>query len=195
MKICLSCGSEFVTTETPSRLATGRGKYCSKACSARSQKTSHGMWNTPEYRSWNHMRQRCNNPNNKKYYLYGARGITVCKEWDTFEQFYCDMGPRPQGTSIDRINPLKGYSPDNCRWATPYEQQNHVSNVGLYMFRGKMMTLTDISRETGVPKATLVYRVKQKWPDELVASPPSGRSFKSRSALQAKTSFVGPPAG
>lgn len=84
---------------------------------------NHGLTESPEYRSWDHAVQRTTNPQNDSYSQYGARGITICKEWlESFTQFYEDMGPRPAGTSLDRINNDGNYEPSNCRWATRLQQ-------------------------------------------------------------------------
>jgi hypothetical protein len=78
---------------------------------------------SPEYNSWHSMLQRCTNPKDPKYHLYGGRGIRVCPQWNKFENFLSDMGPRPQGKSLDRYPNLNGdYHPTNCRWATPKQQ-------------------------------------------------------------------------
>lgn len=81
-----------------------------------------GGKSSPTYNSWFGIIQRCENKNNKDYKNYGGRGITVCEQWHRFENFLKDMGIRPPLLSIDRINNDAGYSPDNCRWATPSQQ-------------------------------------------------------------------------
>jgi hypothetical protein len=125
------------------------------------------------------MLQRCTNPNATKYPQYGAKGITVCDQWRSFDQFLADMGERPLGMTLDRIDGAKGYSPDNCRWATPSEQMDNVCNVTWVQFQGARLTLSELSRRTGVSKQTLKYRIDKGWSDEALASAPS-YSLRSR---------------
>lgn len=85
----------------------------------------HGKADTKIYKIWSSMIGRCSRPGDARYADYGGRGITVCERWLTFENFYVDMGERPDGKTLDRINNDAGYSPENCRWATVAEQNRN----------------------------------------------------------------------
>jgi hypothetical protein len=82
---------------------------------------------TPEYRTWCAMRERCGSKKHRAYPRYGGRGITVCERWQKFSNFLADMGARPPGTSIDRIDNNGNYEPGNCRWATAIQQRRNQS--------------------------------------------------------------------
>lgn len=102
------------------------------------------------------MRQRCENPNNASYPLYGGRGITICAAWSDFETFSRDMGPKPSPRhSLDRIDNGKGYSPENCRWATMQQQNvNRRSTVPV----GEFDSQRSAARGVGVSKSTIGMR-------------------------------------
>jgi hypothetical protein len=89
--------------------------------------TKHGQYHSLAYTSWDSMIQRCTNPKHSSYARYGARGIAICEEWKSFENFYRDMGARPsKNHSIDRINNGLGYFKENCRWANKYQQAQNT---------------------------------------------------------------------
>jgi hypothetical protein len=85
----------------------------------------HGLAHTPTWQSWMAMRTRCQNPNASDYGRYGALGTAVCDRWSVFENFLVDVGERPAGKTLDRIDPFGHYEPGNCRWSTPKEQANN----------------------------------------------------------------------
>jgi hypothetical protein len=100
-----------------------------------------------EYRAWKQMRGRCNNTNHNDYGYYGARGISVCSRWDSFENFLDDMGEKPGSDySLNRIDNDKNYTPDNCEWATRIDQTRNRSNT---IFVERMgMTLGEFAEQT-----------------------------------------------
>ena len=134
----------------------------------------------PTYHSWAGMKARCMNVNHKSYPQYGGKGISVCDRWLSYENFFSDMGEKPAGTSIDRIDPYGDYSPENCRWASDFKQANNKTNNHDITAFGKTQTLQEWANEIGISHGAILFRIyKAKWPIEVALSKP-GRGYGGR---------------
>lgn len=158
------CGKIVVTAKN--QILSGHTKSCgclNRELLAKAH-TKTGLAGTPIYTIWMAMHDRCRNPNSPMYYRYGGRGITVCSRWsgrDGFANFLADMGHKPEGKSINRINNDLGYSPENCEWATPAQQNRCMSrNIWLTIPDGRRMILADAAIATGIHRGTLLARYK-----------------------------------
>lgn len=137
------------------------------AKSASMKSRTHGMKRTPTYNSWQSMKSRCYRSKDICFSRYGGRGIKVCSRWEnSFENFYDDMGERPEGCTLDRINFDKDYSPENCRWATVQEQQNNRSSNSLFTYKGRTQNIRAWADEFGIGYYTLQGRLFNGWPIE-----------------------------
>lgn len=121
------------------------------------------------------MRTRCLNPKSEGYAEYGARGITVCARWASFEAFLLDMGERPAGTTLDRRNNDRGYEPGNCRWATMSEQENNKRVNVFIEHDGLRLTVAEWAAKTGIGYQTLRKRVEAGWSAARVVGEPAQR--------------------
>lgn len=113
----------------------------------------HGL-QTKTYRAWQSMLRRCNNPNDRDYEAYGGRGITVCDRWQGkggFENFLADMGEKPRGRTIERLNNNGDYSPDNCKWATSTEQNNNKRNNIMIWDGSQYVTMSQYATRVKIP--------------------------------------------
>jgi hypothetical protein len=129
---------------------------------------------SPEYRVWASMIQRCTNPATKGYASYGARGIRVCTAWVAFGAFLRDVGPRPAGTTLDRIDGGGHYEPGNVRWATPKQQRDNAGNTHWVEFNGRRRTRADWARAIGLTYTALRQRLDSGWPVEAALTLPKG---------------------
>lgn len=131
------------------------------------EKFSHSAHKTRVYRIWQKMRSRCNNPEAPGYQYYGGRGITVCDRWDySFEYFLEDMGEPPEGYTLDRIDVNKGYSKENCRWASPKQQQNNRRCNVLITIDGETHTASEWAEIKGLNPGTVRERIRRGWTPE-----------------------------
>ena len=176
------CGK--TTKTTAKNLRSGNTKSCgclnSERVIARNKAgATHGMTGTPTFISWDSMIQRCTNPEHKSFDNYGGAGITVCPAWlNDFSSFLKDMGERPAGKTLDRIDAKGNYEPDNCRWASSQEQANNRRNNITLTVGGITDTLANWSRKTGIGQKTIMYRIKNGWSDEQALSTTPSKANK-----------------
>jgi len=177
------CGKEVEINGN--RLRSGHTKSC--GCITATQK---GLSTSKTYNSWSGMMSRCYDKNDVNYKRYGGSGIIVCDSWHIFENFYKDMGDRPDKLSIDRINFIGNYEPDNCRWATIKQQNSNRSDNHILDAFGIRMTLAQWSEKTGIGTSTIWKRiVKLKWfTEKALTIKPRNYYGKSKSKTKNKSS-------
>lgn len=135
---------------------------------------------SPTYKAWAHMKARCLNPNNKNYKDYGGRGIKVCDRWvNSFEAFLEDMGERPRGMTLDRIEVNKGYYPGNCRWASWQTQLTNRRDNRFVTIKGESRHLAEWARIIGITHSTLRHRLAHGWSDDDLLLPPGAKPRKT----------------
>ena len=153
------CGNKWTTMGMT--LRAGKSKSCGclrkEALANGGWGKTHGLSKSKTWKTWVAMNARCSGNHAMKRY-YSDRGIKVCERWMDFENFREDMGERPEGLTLDRIDPNKDYGPDNCRWASRREQRVNRRDTKFYTYNGKTMCLSDWIREiTGDPKFVLKF--------------------------------------
>ncbi len=116
----------------------------------------HGMYGTPTYKSWAEMKSRCDHPERSTGHY---QDVTYCERWADFRNFFADMGVRPPGTSLDRIDPYGNYEPENCRWADVFIQENNRRDNVRYNIDGEHLTLPQIARRYGVSRSNLANKI------------------------------------
>ena len=175
-RFACSCGRSCVIDGYDVR--SGKVVSCQACAAERSRVASvkHGKTNTREFSTWTDIQTRCHNPNSAAYPSYGGRGIVVCDRWrESFENFLADMGERPAGKSIDRIDNDGPYSPENCRWATRVEQaRNKRNTVRVAEHGGK--SIPELAEAAGITRTAMWQRVKRGKTPDLLRPPKRRRS-------------------
>lgn len=167
MWLC-KCDCGTVKSIPSGNLTNGNSKSC--GCGQRHYGTDnnsfkHGGAKTNLYNVWKTMRQRCMNPNCHDYNWYGGKGVDICPEWNDYNNFreWAISSGYKNGLTLDRIDGLKNYEPDNCRWITIQEQQQNKRNVRRFEYKGETHTLTELANIYNVPKPLLRNRIDLGW--------------------------------
>lgn len=150
------------------------GNTTSCGCTIR----KHNMSKTRIYHIWINIIRRCTDPSNGSYHNYGGRGITVCERWLEFDNFYADMGDRPERHTLDRLDNNAGYSPDNCAWRTYKEQANNTRNNLLVTWEGETKTPAQWAEDIrlssiGICSSLLRHRIAKSWSIEEAMTTPA----------------------
>lgn len=181
------CGTELVVTGDTLRSHGRTSCGCWRGESAINRFTKHGHSNgggvrreSKTYKPWQEMWARCTRVNHPSYENYGGRGISVCKEWRDFSNFLSDMGERPAGTSLDRVNGELGYSPENCRWSDRLTQNRNRRGNIFITINGETKCVSEWAAVYGIKYMTLYNRIARGMPpEEAVAVPVDKRKSRS----------------
>lgn len=178
------CGVEKLLPK--SRVSQAKSCGCMTKEILRRARTTHGMakLQTPTYTTWRSMRLRCALKSRRDYPDYGGRGITVCDRWQEFENFLADMGEKPSGSQLDRINNNGNYEPRNCRWVSPTENANNRRSSRFIELNGERLSLIQWARRTRIPRDTLAFRINSGWPIAEALSRPVERQRNNRSTVE-----------
>lgn len=167
------CGN--VVTVRGAGLRSGHNQSC--GCLNAEKDKTHGMTKTPEFKAWQSMHQRCSNPKNQRFAYYGARGIKVADEWQSFDVFYSDMGSRPSAKhSLNRIDNNGHYCKRNCEWATDTEQSRNRSGLRILSYDGKTLPLSEWCERKELKRSCVTSRLRKGWSVEKALNTPSARA-------------------
>ena len=171
------CGGTKVTRYNNLQTGGTRSCGCTGPIKTAARNFIHGLAYHPSFQCWVDMNKRCHSPSDPSYPNYGARGIEVCGEWrHTPNQFVLDMGEKPQGMSLDRIDNGKGYFKDNCRWTTSEVQASNKRSNVLLEHKGEIMPVSQWAKKLGMHKATLRGRLASGWGVERSVTTPVSKS-------------------
>lgn len=153
------CGNDVVVLIY--RLRNGHTKSC--GCLQKVTNKKHGLSRTREYQIWADMKGRCLNKRNRNYDYYGGRGISFCKEWESFEVFLEDMGKCPNGFQLDRINVNGNYCKSNCKWSSRQEQMSNTRRNRYINYNDSKYTISSFSKAFNLCIETTRKRINQGW--------------------------------
>ena len=156
------CDCGIYTYAQMAQLTRGKKKTC--GCHFEQRRNGKGIAHTPTYLSWASMKRRCYDKNFKQYKDYGGRGVTVCDRWlESIENFIEDMGERPEGCTLDRIDTDGNYCKENCKWSTKSEQvRNRRANFNITI-DGETKCLEDWCIQYGINRSTVYSRLVRNW--------------------------------
>jgi len=166
------CGNDGIVLGGDLRLGRSKSCGCRKKETGRTRSQlniTHGQSKTKTYKTRESMLSRCYNINNARYKSYGGRGIKVCDRWkgdDGFINFLWDMGEKPEGKTLDRIDNNGDYTPDNCRWAYPKEQSNNTRANHIMCIDGISLTVSEALIKYNINRSTLCYRLRKGMSDK-----------------------------
>lgn len=144
-----------------------KGRLISEAAAGNKRRLKHGMKDLKIYKIWAAMVQRCSNPTCRDYKHYGGRGIAVCSRWLAFEAFFADMGERPDGCSLDRIDNSRGYEPENCKWSTKSQQQRNTRQNRILTINGTARCVAEWAEQSGAAQRDTIYkRLNSGWTEK-----------------------------
>lgn len=168
------CGTEKEIAQTSLAMGTSKSCGCLRREMVAAKNRTHGMSKTPTYSTWLAVKARCLDPNSIGYAHYGGRGITICDRWSaSYEAFLADMGERPTGMTLDRIDNSRHYEPGNCRWATQSEQMRNTRVNRLLTFRGVTQSMAEWADAVGLSYPVLQSRLDQRgWSVERALTTP-----------------------
>lgn len=167
------CGGTKIVASNSLMKGNTKSCGCIKTEMTTARWTIHGESRNRSYKTWHSMKNRCLNEKDPEYHNYGGRGIKVCDRWMTVENFIADMGERPPGLEIDRINNDGNYEPGNCRWANRSEQLNNTRRTHKLTYEGKTLSLTEWAKSLNMPFCRLQSRIKRGWPIERALTTPA----------------------
>lgn len=163
-KCICDCGKETHVRGQSLKQGKTRSCGCLSAESTGNRARKHGQYLSRTYSTWQHMKARCLNPDRKQYEDYGGRGIKVCDKWLTFEGFYEDMGEKPLGLTLERVNNDSNYYKENCIWTSRKIQQNNRRNNRKITFENITLTVSQWADKIGISPKILYGRLnKLKW--------------------------------